>query len=113
MPSLPCDEAADSYCTCRRYDRISADWTKGRDVVTNALQGNVHLIVLPDSKEECEVPSTRKNTMKLPPRAEQHARRIDPSAPKLETSQLHPGDVLVDLRVLLEEYSPSWYSERL
>jgi len=56
-----------------------------------------------------------KNIMKLKPHVEQHPPRVDPRAPegRLETSQLHPADVLADLSVLLEEYSPTWYSERL
>lgn len=60
------------------------------------------------------LPGTRKNTMKLPPHVEQHARRVDPSAPKgqPETSQVHPADVLAELSVLLEEYAPTWYSEK-
>jgi hypothetical protein len=45
---------------------------------------------------------------------EQHARPVDPSPPGWpQTSQVHPTDVLAELSVLLEEYAPTWYSERL
>jgi hypothetical protein len=30
-----------------------------------------------------------------------------------EISRLHPADVLAELSVLLEEYAPTWYSEKL
>jgi hypothetical protein len=45
---------------------------------------------------------------------EQHARQVDASAPQgwPDASQVHPTDVLAELSVLLEEYTPSWYSER-
>jgi hypothetical protein len=48
-------------------------------------------------------------------RVEQDARRVDPSAAegRPETSQVHAADVLAELSVLLEEYAPSWYSEKL
>jgi hypothetical protein len=48
-------------------------------------------------------------------RVEEHARRVDPSAPagRSKTSQVHPIDVLAELSVLLEEYAPTWYSEKL
>jgi hypothetical protein len=46
---------------------------------------------------------------------EQHARCINPSAPEglRNIPQMHPTDVLAELSVLLEEYAPTWYSERL
>ena len=49
------------------------------------------------------------------PRVEQPARRVNPSAPegRPETPQVHPADVLAELSVLLEEYAPTWYSDRL
>jgi|SRR5215467_8407549 len=61
------------------------------------------------------VSGTRRNTMKLPPRVEQGARWMDRSAAQEgpEASREHPADVLADLSVLLEEYAPSWYSEKL
>ena len=45
---------------------------------------------------------------------EEHSRRADASAPQgwPDASQVHPTDVLAELSVLLEEYAPSWYSER-
>lgn len=35
--------------------------------------------------------------------------RVDPHVPE----QVHPVDVLAELSVLLEEYAPIWYSEKL
>jgi hypothetical protein len=54
------------------------------------------------------------NCSKTKSSVEQHARRVDASALEgwPDTSQLHPTDVLAELSVLLEEYAPSWYSER-
>lgn len=61
------------------------------------------------------LPGTGKNTVKLTPRVEQHARPLDPSATedRLQTPIVHPSDVLAELSVLLEEYAPTWYSERV
>ena len=58
---------------------------------------------------------TGKNIVKLTPRVEQHARRVDLSAPeaRAQTPLVHPTDVLAELSVLLEEYAPTWYSERV
>lgn len=54
-----------------------------------------------------------KNTMKLPPRVEPRARRMESPQGRPEAFQVHPADILADLSVLLEEYAPSWYSEKL
>ena len=46
---------------------------------------------------------------------EQDARWDDSQARegRSENSQVHPTDVLAELSVLLEEYAPTWYSEKL
>jgi len=45
---------------------------------------------------------------------EHHTRPVDPSTPgRQQASPLHLSDILAELSVLLEEYSPTWYSERL
>jgi len=49
------------------------------------------------------------NCSEFEPGFEQHAQRVDPHAPE----QVHPADVLAELSVLLEEYAPVWYSEKL
>jgi hypothetical protein len=54
------------------------------------------------------------NCLESEPRNEL-ARFVDPGAPEggLRTSRVHPTDVLAELSVLLEEYAPTWYPERL
>lgn len=42
-------------------------------------------------------------------------RAVNPDAPegRSVTSPAHPVDILAELSVLLEEYAPAWYSEKL
>lgn len=55
------------------------------------------------------------NYSEFEPRVEQHAQPVDPSAPECrpESSQVDSMDILVELSVLLDDYSPTWYSEKL
>jgi len=48
-------------------------------------------------------------------RFEQDERWDDPHAraSRSESLQVHPVDVLEEFRVLLEEYAPTWYTEKL
>ena len=48
-------------------------------------------------------------------RVEHHTRPVDLSAREgwPEASQVHSADVLAELSALLEDYAPTWYSEKL
>ena len=59
--------------------------------------------------------ASKRRSLEFEPKVEAHA-RPNPCAPEGRsegTSPVHPADVLAELSVLLEQYAPTWYSEKL